>query len=420
MFSILKFPAQSSFKQIGTRPSLDSQSLDALIKDVFEQVKSGGDQALRDFTLKFEKKSVTDLAYSTEEISQKAALVPQELQEAIQVAYKNIFAFHESQKLVEKRIETSPGVVCWQKSSPIERVGIYIPGGTAPLFSTILMLAIPAKIAGCKEIVLCTPGDHPALFYAAQLCGVTQMFKIGGSQAIAAMAQGTESVPAVYKIFGPGNQYVTAAKMYANRMGIAIDMPAGPSEVAVFADETANPGFIASDLLSQAEHGHDSQVVLISTSEKIINESIAEIQKQLAELPRKEFAASALSNSQFILLKSNEEAIELLNEYGAEHLILACNNPEDFADSISNAGSIFLGHFTPESAGDYASGTNHTLPTNGFAKAYSGVNLDSFVKKITLQAISQVGLANIGPSIIQMAEAESLQAHANAVKIRLS
>lgn len=420
MFSILKFPAPSTFKQIGTRPTLDSHSLDALIKDVFDQVKATGDEALRDLTLKFENKQLTNIAYTQEEIDEQAKLVPQELQDAIQVAYQNIYVFHDSQKLVEKRIETSPGVVCWQKSSAIERVGIYIPGGTAPLFSTILMLAIPAQIAGCKEIVLCTPGEHPALFYAAKLCGVTQMFRIGGSQAIAAMAQGTESVPAVYKIFGPGNQYVTAAKMFANRLGVAIDMPAGPSEVAVFADESANPAFIASDLLSQAEHGHDSQVVLISTSESILNQSIEAIKSQVAELPRKDFAASSLKNSQFILLKSNEEAIDLLNEYGAEHLILACENAEDFADKITNAGSIFLGHFTPESAGDYASGTNHTLPTNGFAKAYSGVNLDSFVKKITLQAISKAGLEKIGPSIIQMAEAESLQAHANAVKIRLS
>jgi histidinol dehydrogenase len=299
-------------------------------------------------------------------------------------------------------------------------VGIYIPGGTAPLFSTILMLAIPAKIAGCKEIILCTPGDHPALFYAAQLCGVTQMFKLGGSQAIAAMAQGTASVPAVYKIFGPGNQYVTAAKMYANRMGISIDMPAGPSEVAVFADQTANPAYIASDLLSQAEHGNDSQVILISTDEKIIQDTFLAIESQLAQLPRKEFATNALKNSKFILVETQNDAIDLLNEYGAEHLILACDEAEKIAESITSAGSIFLGHFTPESAGDYASGTNHTLPTNGFAKAYSGVNLDSFVKKITLQAISQEGLANIGPSVIEMAEAESLQAHANAVKIRLS
>ncbi len=420
MYSILKFPAPSTFKQIGTRPTLDSHSLDALIKDIFDQVKATGDEALRVLTLKFENKQLTNIAYTQKEIDEQAKLVPQELQDAIQVAYQNIYVFHNSQKLVEKRIETSPGVVCWQKSSAIERVGIYIPGGTAPLFSTILMLAIPAQIAGCKEVVLCTPGEHPALFYAAKLCGVTQMFRIGGSQAIAAMAQGTASVPAVYKIFGPGNQYVTAAKMFANRLGVAIDMPAGPSEVAVFADDSANPAFIASDLLSQAEHGHDSQVILISTSESILNQSIEAIKSQVAELPRKDFAASSLNNSQFILLKSNEEAIDLLNEYGAEHLILACENAEDFADKITNAGSIFLGHFTPESAGDYASGTNHTLPTNGFAKAYSGVNLDSFVKKITLQAISKAGLEKIGPSIIQMAEAESLQAHANAVKIRLS
>jgi len=321
------------------------------------------------------------LAYTESEIDSSAELVPEALQKAIQVAYDNIYMFHASQQHVSKRIETSPGVICWQKSSPIERVGIYIPGGTAPLFSTILMLAIPAKIAGCNEIVLCTPGEHPALFYAAKLCGVTKMFKLGGSQAIAAMAQGTESVPAVYKIFGPGNQYVTAAKMYANRLGIAIDMPAGPSEVAVYADNSANPAFIASDLLSQAEHGHDSQVILISTNEEIIQRTFSEIESQLATLPRKAYAQGALKNSKFILVDSNEDAIELLNEYGAEHLILACENAEEFSDKITSAGSIFLGHYTPESAGDYASGTNHTLPTNGFAKAYSGVNLDSFVKK---------------------------------------
>lgn len=420
MFSILKFPAKSTYKQIGTRPSLDGKSLDSLIEDVFEKIRIGGDAALKALTLQFEKKHIDAIAYTAEEINTQAELVLESLQNAIQVAYDNIYAFHASQQIISKKIETSPGVVCWQKSSPIERVGIYIPGGTAPLFSTILMLAIPAKIAGCKEVILCTPGDHPALFYAAQLCGVTQMFKLGGSQAIAAMAQGTESVPAVYKIFGPGNQYVTAAKMYANRMGIAIDMPAGPSEVAIFADHTANPAYTASDLLSQAEHGNDSQVILISTDEQIISKTFDAIESQLAVLPRKEFAANALKNSKFILVESQNDAIELLNEYGAEHLILSCDNAEIVADSITSAGSIFLGHFTPESAGDYASGTNHTLPTNGFAKAYSGVNLDSFVKKITLQAISKEGLANIGPSIIEMAEAESLQAHANAVKIRLN
>ncbi len=420
MFSILKFPDKSTYKEIGTRPSIDSQSLDELIHSVFEQVKQKGDDALRALSLQFDKKQINEIAYTAEEISYQASLVPEELQKAIQVAYQNIFTFHASQQLVSTKIETSPGVYCWQKSSPIERIGIYIPGGTAPLFSTILMLAIPAQIAGCKEIVLCTPGEHPALFYAAQLCGVTKMFKVGGSQAIAAMALGTASIPAVYKIFGPGNQYVTAAKMYANRMGIAIDMPAGPSEVAVFADESAQAAYIASDLLSQAEHGHDSQVVLISTSEVIMQATFQELEKQLASLPRKEFAKNALNNSKFILVANQQDAIELLNEYGAEHLILACESPENVADSITNAGSIFLGHFTPESAGDYASGTNHTLPTNGYAKAYSGVNLDSFVKKITLQSISQQGLQELGPSIIAMAEAESLQAHANAVKIRLN
>ena len=420
MFSIIKFPDKTTYKSILTRPSLDGQSLDELIKSVFDQVKKDGDNALKALSLQFDKKEIDQLAYTTSEIESFARLVPEALQKAIQVAYENIYKFHASQQHISTKIETSPGVVCWQKSSPIERVGIYIPGGTAPLFSTILMLAIPAKIAGCKDIVLCTPGEHPALFFAAKLCGVTQMFKLGGSQAIAAMALGTESVPSVYKIFGPGNQYVTAAKMYANRLGIAIDMPAGPSEVAVFADKSANPAFIASDLLSQAEHGHDSQVILISTEEEIILQTFAELELQLDTLPRKDYAKNALLNSKFILVRSNAEAIELLNEYGAEHLILACEHAEEFAESITSAGSIFLGHYTPESAGDYASGTNHTLPTNGFAKAYSGVNLDSFVKKITLQSISQKGLQEIGPSIIEMAEAESLQAHANAVKLRLS
>ena len=420
MFSIIKFPDKTTYKSILTRPSLDGQSLDELIKSVFDQVKKDGDNALKALSLQFDKKEIDQLTYTTSEIESFDRLVPEALQKAIQVAYENIYKFHASQQHISTKIETSPGVVCWQKSSPIERVGIYIPGGTAPLFSTILMLAIPAKIAGCKDIVLCTPGEHPALFYAAKLCGVTQMFKLGGSQAIAAMALGTESVPSVYKIFGPGNQYVTAAKMYANRLGIAIDMPAGPSEVAVFADKSANPAFIASDLLSQAEHGHDSQVILISTEEAIILQTFAELELQLDTLPRKDYAKNALLNSKFILVRSNAEAIELLNEYGAEHLILACDNAEAFAESITSAGSIFLGHYTPESAGDYASGTNHTLPTNGFAKAYSGVNLDSFVKKITLQSISQKGLQEIGPSIIEMAEAESLQAHANAVKLRLS
>jgi histidinol dehydrogenase len=419
MFEIIKHPLPSSYAQICERPSLESTSLDSLIEDIFVRVKEHGDKALIDYTKEFEKRDISSITYSLDEIDQLASQTEPELQEAIQVAYANIYAFHQSQILIENRIETSPGVVCWQKSTPIEKIGIYIPGGTAPLFSTILMLAIPAQIAGCKEVILCTPGMHPALFFAAKICGVTSMCKIGGAQAIAALAQGTESVPQVYKIYGPGNQYVTAAKMMANSKGIAIDMPAGPSEVAIFADSSANPVYIAADLLSQAEHGNDSQVVLISTDEKIIQASIHEIEMQLTNLPRKEFAQKSLLFSKFILVACEDEAVDLLNTYAAEHLILACQEPEEVADKIQHAGSIFLGHYTPEAAGDYASGTNHTLPTNGFAHAYSGVNLDSFVKKITLQSITKEGIKQLGKSIIIMAEAESLQAHANAVKFRM-
>ncbi len=419
MFEIIKYPATSTYSDLCERPSLESNSMDSLIDAIYAQVKQHGDQALIDYTKQFENREITEITYSDSEIAKLAQETNSELQEAIRVAYANIIAFHQSQVLVEKRIETSPGVVCWQKSTPIDKIGIYIPGGTAPLFSTILMLAIPAQIAGCKEIILCTPGMHPALFFAAQLCGVTKMCKIGGAQAIAALALGTASVPPVYKIFGPGNQYVTAAKMEANRMGIAIDMPAGPSEVAIFADSSANPVYVAADLLSQAEHGNDSQVMLISTDEAIILETISEIKRQLETLPRKDYAIKSLDYSKFILVKQEKEAIEILNTYAAEHLILACNNPEQFSDFIQHAGSIFLGHYTPEAAGDYASGTNHTLPTNGFAHAYSGVNLDSFVKKITLQSITKEGLNQLGKSIVIMAEAESLQAHANAVKYRM-
>ncbi len=419
MFEIIKYPATSTYSDLCERPSLESNSMDSLIDAIYAQVKQRGDQALIDYTKQFENREITEITYSESEISELAQQTDSELQKAIRVAYANIYAFHQSQVLVEKRIETSPGVVCWQKATPIDKIGIYIPGGTAPLFSTILMLAIPAQIAGCKEIILCTPGMHPALFFAAQLCGVTKMCKIGGAQAIAALALGTASVPPVYKIFGPGNQYVTAAKMEANRMGIAIDMPAGPSEVAIFADSSANPVYVAADLLSQAEHGNDSQVMLISTDEAIILETISEIKRQLETLPRKDYAIKSLDYSKFILVKQEKEAIEILNTYAAEHLILACDNPEQFADFIQHAGSIFLGHYTPEAAGDYASGTNHTLPTNGFAHAYSGVNLDSFVKKITLQSITKEGLNQLGKSIVIMAEAESLQAHANAVKYRM-
>lgn len=419
MFNIIKYPEPSTYTNLCERPALESKSLDNLVEEIYSQVKLHGDKALIEYTLQFENRSITDIVFSNSEIEVLAAETDPALQAAIRVAYANIQSFHQSQILVENRIETSPGVVCWQKATPIEKIGIYIPGGTAPLFSTILMLAIPAQIAGCQEIILCTPGMHPALFFAAKLCGVTKMCKVGGAQAIAALALGTESIPKVFKIFGPGNQYVTAAKMMANRMGISIDMPAGPSEVAIFADSTANPVFVAADLLSQAEHGNDSQVVLISTDEELINQSILELRNQLKNLPRKDFAEKSLVYSKFILVKNEEEAINILNEYAAEHLILATENPELVADKIQHAGSIFLGHYTPEAAGDYASGTNHTLPTNGFAHAYSGVNLDSFVKKITLQSITKEGLNHLGKSIILMAEAESLQAHANAVKYRM-
>ena len=420
MFKQIQYPSRSEYASICKRPALEQGTLDTLITDVFAQVRKSGDQALRDLTVTFEKREITEILYTAEEISQKAAQTDLALQKAIDQAYSNIYAFHEAQKLVTTKIEINPGVFCWQKATGIDKVGIYIPGGTAPLFSTVLMLALPARIAGCLEVVLCTPAVHPAIFYAAKLCGVTKMAKIGGSQAVAALSLGTESIPAVYKIFGPGNQYVTAAKMYANRLGTAIDMPAGPSELAVYADSTAIPAYIASDLLSQAEHGVDSQVILVSTSAEIISETIKEITSQLISLPRKELAEKALANSKFVLVANQKDAIDLLNEYAAEHLILACDNEENFSDEIRNAGSIFLGNYTPESAGDYASGTNHTLPTNGFARAYSGVNLDSFTKKITLQSISKKGLEQLGDTIINMAEAESLQAHANAVKVRLN
>ena len=420
MIQVIKFPSRSDYSELCARPQIESSKINSLIESIFNQVKTDKDEALISLTHEFEKRKIETILYTEKEIDAFAEKTDENLKKAIQIAFDNIWKFHEAQQLVENRIETSPGVVCWQKSSPIEKVGIYIPGGTAPLFSTILMLAVPAKIAGCSEIVLCTPGIHPAIFYTAKLCGITKMCKIGGAQAIAALALGTPSIPRVYKIFGPGNQYVTAAKMHANSMGVAIDMPAGPSEVAIYADETSNARFVASDLLSQAEHGIDSQVFLVSTSEPLIHDTIHELESQLKDLPRKELAKEAIVNSKFILVKNQEEAIDLLNEYAAEHLILACDDPEKISDKIINAGSIFLGHFTPESAGDYSSGTNHTLPTNGHARAYSGVNLDSFCKKITLQSISKSGLEILSKSIIPMAEAESLQAHANAVKVRLA
>ncbi len=419
MFEVIRFPKPSDYPMLCERPALENASLGNLIQDIFAQVSSKKDGALRSFTQTFEKRTIQAINYTDAEIDQLADQTEPLLQQAILQAYANIKKFHEAQILPVKKIETMPGVICWQKSSPIEKVGIYIPGGTASLFSTILMLAIPAQIAGCSDIILCTPGTHPALFFAARLCGITHMAKVGGAQAIAALALGTESIPKVYKIFGPGNQYVTAAKMFALQNGVAIDMPAGPSEVAVFADDSANPIFIAADLLSQAEHGSDSQVMFLSTSEELIQKTIIEIQKQVETLPRKAFALQSLANSKFILVANPAEAIDFLNQYAAEHLILACEDVEETAEQIKNAGSIFLGNYTPESAGDYASGTNHTLPTNGFARAYSGVNLDSFCKKITLQSISKEGLMNLSSSIVTMAEAESLQAHANAVLLRM-
>jgi histidinol dehydrogenase len=416
---IIKFPEASAYEAILTRPVQDFSVIEQRVVPILAQVKERGDAALKEFALAFDKVILESLTMPSEQIEQAEASLTTELKQAIQQAYSNIRTFHEAQKQAPQKIETMTGVTCWRKSVGIDKVGVYIPGGTAPLFSTVLMLGIPAQIAGCREVVLCTPSDHPAILYAASLCGITKIFRVGGAQAIAAMAYGTETIPQVYKIFGPGNQYVTAAKMLVNKEGVAIDMPAGPSEVAVYADDTANPAFVAADLLSQAEHGIDSQVLLVSTSESLIDAVNVELEKQLAVLPRAEFAAKALENSQAVLVENEAIALEMLNQYAAEHLILSVANAEEVSDKIYNAGSIFLGNYTPESAGDYASGTNHTLPTNGFAKAYSGVSLDSFVKKITIQHISQEGIQTLGNTIIEMAEAESLKAHANAVRVRL-
>jgi histidinol dehydrogenase len=422
---IIKHPKKSEWSRLLKRPAIESSSLEAGVTNILHQVKASGDEALKRFSTIYDKVSVDELLVSTEEIDAADTLLSSELKEAIALAKKNIESFHAKQTAVVEKVETMPGVVCWRKSVAIEKVGLYIPGGTAPLFSTILMLSIPAKIAGCKEIVLCTPPGkegkiNPAILYTAKLVGINKIYKTGGAQAIAAMAYGTESVPQVYKIFGPGNQYVTCAKQLVQKDGVAIDMPAGPSEVCVMADDTANPSFVASDLLSQAEHGVDSQVLLVSTSEAMIEAVLVETEKQLEQLPRKEFAAKALENSKAILLHTTAEMIELVNEYAAEHLIISCKDDEAIAEQIINAGSIFLGNYSPESVGDYASGTNHTLPTNGYAKAYSGVSVDSFVKKITVQKLSKEGLQQIGKAVELMAEAEGLQAHAEAVRKRRS
>jgi histidinol dehydrogenase len=413
-------PDRSAWSDLIARPALDEKDLTSLISEVFKEISKGGDQAVKNFTAKFDKANINSL-----EVKEDSSNIEPELADAIQKAKKNIEVFHRSQILSSRHIETSPGVECWQESRAIEKVGLYIPGGTAPLFSTVLMLAIPAAIAGCKEIVLCTPPDeegniNTVTAYAARLCGVKKIFRIGGAQAIAAMALGTESVPKVHKIFGPGNQFVTAAKQYALQHGTSIDMPAGPSELLVIASETSNPAYVASDLLSQAEHGIDSQVICLCNSQAKLEVIEKEVEEQLQHLPRKEIAAKAIENSKFIVFENPDEAIDFSNLYAPEHLIIADDHFDKYIPKIETAGSVFLGNYCPESAGDYASGTNHTLPTAGFAQMYSGVNLDSFVKKITFQKISSSGLQGLGRTIEILAQAEGLHAHKNAVTIRLN
>ena len=421
---VIKYPAREQWSELLQRPQIDSSALLGTVQAVLDDVRKNGDKAVRAYTERFDKVTITHLEVSKDEMDEAVRLIDPLLKQAIEMARRNIWKFHAEQQHETREIQTSPGVYCWQKAIAIEKVGLYIPGGTAPLFSTVLMLGIPASIAECKEIVLCTPPGkdgkvHPAVLYAAKVAGVHRIFKIGGTQAIAAMAYGTESVPKVYKIFGPGNQYVTAAKQLVSLRDVAIDMPAGPSEVEVLADDAANPAFVAADLLSQAEHGIDSQSILITVSESLIEKVLEEIERQLHQLPKAEYARKSLENSKIILVGSLEEAVMMTNEYAPEHLIIATRYYKGVAENIVNAGSVFLGNYTPESAGDYASGTNHTLPTNGYAKAYSGVNLDSFVRKVTLQEISRDGLTNLSNAIILMAENEELQAHSNAVKIRL-
>ena len=419
------YPQQSDWSELLKRPTQDVSTLFENVSAILKNVKANGDKAVLEYAEKFDRVKLESLAVTPEEMKEAEAQVPIELKVAILLAQRNIYTFHKKQKFEGKKVETMEGVTCWQKAVGIEKVGLYVPGGTAPLFSTVLMLAVPAKIAGCKEIVLCTPPNkegkvNPAILYAAQVAGVSKIFKAGGVQAIGAMAYGTESVPKVYKIFGPGNQYVMAAKQMVAMHDVAIDMPAGPSEVEVIADETANPKFVAADLLSQAEHGVDSQVVLVTTSEKLLEEVEYEVQHQLSRLPRWQIAEQSLANSKLILVKDMEEAISLTNEYAPEHLIIETKDYMELAEKVVNAGSVFLGSFTPESAGDYASGTNHTLPTNGYAKAYSGVSLDSFIRKITFQEISREGIQNIDPAIEVMASHEQLDAHKNAVSVRLN
>ena len=424
MMNTINNPDRSKWSEILKRPTQTVADIEQTVHKVFDEIRLTGDAAVRHYTKAFDGIDLDTFKVSAAELDAASAEISQELKEAIALAKKNIEIFHAAQRTDTVVVETMNGVNCWQEKKAIQKVGLYIPGGTAPLFSSILMLATPANIAGCEEIVLCTPPDkignvNPAVLYTAKLCGVTQVFKIGGIQAIGAMTFGTESVPKVYKIFGPGNQFVTVAKQLATRYQVAIDMPAGPSELLVYADDSANPAFVASDLLSQAEHGVDSQVIMVSTSEKMLELVSDEVEKQLDELPRKAIAQQAIENSKLILVETEETALELINEYGPEHFIVCSENEDYFVDNIMNAGSVFIGNYAPESAGDYASGTNHTLPTNGYAKQYSGVNLDSFMKQITYQKVSEEGIKNIGPAIELMAEAEGLQAHKNAVTLRL-
>lgn len=417
-------PKREDWKAVLKRPTQTISDIEGMVDDIFQIVEQEGDAAIKRYTQKFDGVSLKDAKVSSQEIEDAQEFITKELRDAIQLAKRNIEKFHEAQKTYRVMVETMNGVQCWQEKHPIQKVGLYIPGGTAPLFSTILMLAVPASIAGCNEIVLCSPPDkegkiHPAILYTAGLCGVTQIFKVGGIQAIAGMTFGTETIPKVYKVFGPGNQYVTVAKQIATKYGIAIDMPAGPSELLVAADDTANAAFVASDLLSQAEHGVDSQVILVSTSKAMIDKVENEIEKQLEDLPRKEITSKAIENSKLIGLENDETAIELINEYGPEHYIICVANEDFYVKNAMNAGSVFIGNYTPESAGDYASGTNHTLPTNGYAKQYSGVNLDSFMKSMTFQKITKEGIKNIGNAVEIMAEAEGLEAHKKAMTLRL-
>ncbi len=421
---IVKYPKQKDLEKLLKRPSADSAAIEKTVQQILNEVKKNRDAALRNYALKFDKAIVKELRVTEKEIKEAQGLVDKKLKQAIEAAYGNIRRFHQAQVLNEKKIETTKGVVCWRESRAIQNVGLYIPGGSAPLFSTVLMLATPANIAGCKRIVLCTPPNkegkvHSAILFAAHLCGVHEIYKTGGAQAIAAMAYGTKSITKVDKILGPGNQYVTVAKLLIQKEGVAIDMPAGPSEVMVVGDETCEPSFVAADLLSQAEHGADSQVIFVVLKENLIAKVQAEVARQLKELPRKDVAAQALQHSKIILVKNKQEAVEIINQYAPEHLILAVKDEDYFLKNVVNAGSVFIGNYTPESAGDYASGTNHTLPTNGYAKVYGGVSLDSFVKKITYQKISPKGIKNIGNVIEVMAETENLSAHKNAVSIRL-